>query len=235
MSGTGAADPASADGARPPEEMEDHTYFHEIEDLFLGLRGSPLLLTPTDYQITKSWHHQGIPLDLVKRTLEEVFAKRREREQEGKVWGLQQCRPAVEAAWKEARELSAPGARGGGEAAPLDVAARLDALAGALPQGLPGGEELAGDIRALARLGESRAVEEALGRLEADAVERLLAGLGPERRAALDAEVEGGLAPLAERIPRAEVERARRRLLEQRVRRSFGLPALSLFAPEAEG
>ncbi len=235
MNETDAADPAPADGARGPEEMEDHAYFHEIEDLFLRLRGSPLLLTPTDYQITKSWHRQGVPLDLVKRALQELFAKRREREEEVKVWGLQQCRRAVETAWKEARELTAPAARGRGEAAPLDVAARLDALAGALPEDLPGGEELAADIRALVALADSRAVEEALGRLEGEAVARLIEGLAPERRVALDAEVERGLEALAERIPRAEVERARRRLVEQRVRRSFGLPALSLFAPEAEG
>jgi hypothetical protein len=235
MSETGAADPTPAAGGEGPEEMEDHAYFRAVEDCFVRLRGAPLLLSPKDWLTAREWHRRGIPVGLVERTLEELFAQRRERGKEGPISSLRYCASAVEAAWKEARELTAPAARGGGDAVPLDVPARLDALAGALPEGLPGGEELATDVRALAALADDRAVEEALGRLEAEAVERLISGLSPERRAAVDGEVERGLEALADRIPRAEVERARRRLVEQRVRRSFGLPALSLFAPEAEG
>ncbi len=231
----GGADAGEAGAAEVAESAEDHAYFREIEDCFVRLRGAPLLLSPKDWLTAREWHRRGIPAELVERTLEELFARRRERGDEGTISSLRYCASAVEAAWKEARELSAPGARQNEGAAPLDVAARLEALAGALPAELPGGEELAASLRALSGLGDSRAVEEELGRLEAEAVESLLAGLDPERRSVLESEVDQGIEAVAARIPRAEAERARRRLLEQRVRRSFGLPALSLFAPEAEG
>ncbi len=233
--GAGVAGGEGAGGDEIAEGAEDHAYFRAIEDCFVRLRGAPLLLSPKDWLTAREWHRRGIPVGLVEHTLEEIFARRRERGDEGPISSLRYCAPAIEAAWKEARELAAPGERRGGEAPPLDLAARLDALAGALPEGLPGGEALAADVRALVELGDRRTVEEALGRLEAEAVERLLDELDPERRAALEAEVERGIATLAARIPRREAERARRRLLEQRLRRAFGLPALSLFAPEAEG
>lgn len=232
--GTAAADGGEAGGEEIAEGSEDHAYFRAVEDCFVRLRGAPLLLSPKDWLTARDWHRRGIPEELVERTLEEVFARRRERGEEGAISSLRYCAPAIEAAWKEARELAAPGARREGEGSPLDLAARLDALAGALPEGLPGGDELAARVRDLAGLGDSRAVEEALGRLEAEAVEGLLAGLDPERRATLEAEVDRGVAAIASRIPREEAERARHRLREQRVRRTFGLPALSLFAPEAE-
>src|SRR3954452_25306063 len=130
---------ATADGPDP-----DHAYFQAVEEIFVELRGSPLLLSPTDWQVARRWHQEGIPLDLVRRTLEEVFAKRRERGAKGKISSLRYCAPAVEAAWGDLRELTAPGHRV--EAPASEVAPRVAALAAALPQDL----DLAARIAALA-------------------------------------------------------------------------------------
>jgi len=235
-------------GTEETEALTDHQYFQAIEEVFVRLRGAPLLLPPKDWQTARAWHREGIPLDLVLRTVEEVFERRRERGEEQKVLYLRYCDRAVRGAWEEARELTAAAAarraegvadRGGGG---LDVGRRLDALAGSLPGDLPGRAELAEGIRRLGSAGtdagpssvDERRVEKELAALDRETVEGLIDALDPERRAVLDAEVGRAMAGLAARLPRDEGERARARLLQQKVRRIFGLPTLSLFAPEAD-
>lgn len=218
-------------------------YFQRLESHFLLLRGAPLLLSPSDYRVAKRWHADGVPLDLVLRTMDELFERRAERAHGGqgsenepaKVWGLRQVRPAVDAAWKRLRELTAPGDRDEpGEGATLDVPARLtalrEALEGALPPELPEREAVLARLGALSQETDPRRVEEGLGGVEAAALDALLAQVPDGERRELAAKVERALAPLADRMTREEVEATRERLLRQKVRQKVGLPTLSLFA-----
>jgi hypothetical protein len=230
--------------------LEDHAYFLAIEDHFVRLRGAPLLLSPADWQVARRWHRQGIPLELVRRALEEVFARRRERGAKGRISSLRYCAPAVEAAWTEHSELAAPGARVEAEA--FDAASRLAALAAALPAGgagrgghggrpaapgLAGPRGLAGlraELAALADSGlDAQAIEERLAELDRRTLDGALAALGAEERAALDATLDKAIGAVAGRLAAAEIERARGRLARQVLRERLGLPMLSLFSPEA--
>jgi len=234
--GTGSADAARGGAGEAEDGLTDHLYFQAIEATFLRLRGSPLLLSPKDWRTAQEWHRQGIPLDLVERALEELFAERREREADRKVSSLRYCAPRVRAAWAALRELTAPGARGPeAGAARIELEPRLRALAGSLPAELPSRDALAERIAALASLTDPRAVEERLAALEDETVDGLLAALRPRERKALESQVDRTLATLAGRLPAEETDRTRDRLLRQRLRRRAGLPPLSLFAPEAEG
>lgn len=210
---------------------EDHAYFRAVEDVFIGLRGAPLLLSPADWQVAQRWHRMGVPLALIETTLTEVFTKRGERGARGRIQSLRYCAPAVEAAWEEIQELQAPGEREA-EAPALDVPARLAALAAALPPKLPGRDELAAAIGALD--GPPERVEQALTRLDErtlDAAERRLRAPGREE---LERQAEASLAGVAGRLPAAEVEAARARLVRRLLRKRLELPVLSLFGPEAE-
>src|SRR3954447_3427383 len=111
-------------------EDSDHAYFQAVEEIFVALRGAPLLLSPADWQVARRWHREGVPLDLVRSTLEEVFAKRKERGAKGKISSLRYCAPAVEAAWADLRELTVPARRA--EAPAFEVAPRLASLAARL-------------------------------------------------------------------------------------------------------
>lgn len=212
-----------------PEAEGAHRYFQAIEEVFVRLRGAPLLLSPADWQVARRWHGEGIPLEVVVKALEEVFARRRERQAKGKIQSLRYCAPAVEQAWAEIRELTAAGHAAA--APPLDTAGRLAALAAALPAELPGRGDLARRIQALT--GSTEAVEEALAALDTEILEGLEAGL-EDRRRELEAATEAALRPVAGRLPAAELEAARGRLRRQLLRRQVGLPVLSLFSPEAE-
>ncbi|HEV2854306.1 MAG TPA: hypothetical protein VHC97_16045 [Thermoanaerobaculia bacterium] len=209
-------------------EDSDHAYFQAVEEIFVELRGAPLLLSPADWQVARRWHQEGVPLDLVKRTLEEVFAKRKERGAKGKISSLRYCAPAVEAAWEDLRELTAPGERA--EAPAFEVRPRLAALAAALPRSFP---EIQARIAALD--GDPQQVEDRLATLDREMLDAAETGLDGETRAEIGAAVEKTLAALGGRLPAEELERSRDRLARQALRRRLGLPVLSLFSPEAEG
>ena len=205
------------------EHPAHHAYFQAVEEIFVRLRGAPLLLSPADWQVASGWHREGVPLDLIGRVLEEVFARRKERGTKGKINSLRYCAPAVEAAWADLRELTAPGERT--EADPLDVAARLGNLAAAVPAGFAG--------RVLALQGDAPSVEAALSALDREMLAASAGSLAPDLREEVEAAVDKTLAVLKGRLPADELERSRERLTWQVLRQRLGLPVLSLFSPEA--
>ncbi len=212
------------------EPDPDHAYFQAVEEIFVELRGAPLLLSPADWQVARRWHQDGVPLDLVRRTLGEVFAKRKERGAKGKISSLRYCAPAVEAAWDELKTLTAPGQRATAPA--FEVAPRLAALAAALPRSLAGRETLT--VRLTALTGDPQDVEETLSALDRGMLDAATGGLDAESRTEIDRAVEKTLALLGGQLPDAEIETSRERLFRQTLRRRLGLPVLSLFSPEAE-
>lgn len=210
---------------------EDHEYFLAIEDVFIRLRGAPLLLSPEDWRVAKRWREEGIPLTLVERTLEEVFEKRRLRQAEDPVQSLRYVKRAVEGAWKEIRQLTAPGET---EEAPVfDLPGRLEALAAALPDAL---EDRSGWAERITGLeGPVEKVEARLSELDRELLSAARETLSAEDRQAIETEVEGSLAALAGRLTPEQTERSRRELTRRLERDRLGLPWLSLFGPAAAG
>jgi hypothetical protein len=213
--------------ATPEGADEESRYFRAIEDAFVRLRGAPLLLSPEDYRVAARWRREGVPLRLVESTLEEVFARRRDRGTKGRINSLRYCAPAVDAAWAEVQALSGPARR---EPAPVDrgaVAERLAELARALPESLGARDELATRIEALS--GAPEAVEAALRTLDDELVAAVESALETADRERIDAEVEAILEGLRERFPADELATLRAQLRRQRLRRFAGLPVLTLF------
>ncbi|MEA2560728.1 MAG: hypothetical protein QOH06_2232 [Acidobacteriota bacterium] len=203
---------------------EDHLYFQAVEEIFVRLRGAPLLLSPADWQVASRWHREGVPLDLIGRVLEEVFAKRQERGTKGKINSLRYCAPAVEAAWSDLREMTAPGERT--PADPLDIATRLRNLAAAVPAAFA--------ARVAALHGDAPSVEAALSALDREMLAESAESLKPDLREEVETAVEKTLTALKGRLPVDEMERSRERLTWQVLRQRLGLPVLSLFSPEAQ-
>jgi len=208
---------------------DDHAYFRRLEEVFIALRGAPLLLSPEDWRLARDWHRQGIPLELVEGVLRDLFARRAAQGKEERVNSLRYCRPAVEAAWRREQKLRAAGRPV--ELAELDVGERLERLAAALPPRLPERRRWQQRIRALE--GDPETVEVALRSLDRELLAAVEERLTPRSRAALDAALERARATLAERLPAEQVERATARLRRQLLRQRRRLPLLSLFAPEA--
>jgi len=216
------------------ESAEDHTYFLALEETFIRLRGAPLLLSPADWQTARAWRREGIPLELVRRTLEQVFKRRREREAKGPIPSLRYCSRAVKGAWAKIQELTAAGERG--EAPAFDLPGRLAALAAALPEDVPRRSAWQERIQSLADVSgeDMEAVEEGLARLDEELLSAAAEPLDEAGERALEAEVEHALSALAGRLSKQELERSRTQLRLRLLRRRLGLPVLSLFSPEAE-
>ena len=202
-------------------------YFRTIEDAFIELRGSPFLLSPSDWRLAQSWYRDGIPVELVIDAIRGVFERRAERGAGRKVQSLRYCAAGVESAWRDRLELGAPGVAN--EASSIDVAGRLEALAAALPVDLAARERWVQNIRGAGD--GARAAEERLMVLDDELMTACLQALGDQERSELAAEVEVSLAAVGRRSAPEVLEHDRQRLLRDAVRRRLGVPLLSLFAP----
>lgn len=212
---------------RPGEGVQ--AYFEAIEAVFIRLRGAPLLLSPTDWQVASEWFEAGIPLGLVRRTLETIFARRHERGKRGRIQSLRYCSDPVWQAWEETRELEAGGVRR--TVATMNVPARLSGISGGLPAALANRQEWVERIEGLS--GSSDEVEQALAELDTElllAAEATLTGPDKER---LTVRVDTVIAGLQDRLPKSEIELARDRIWRGSLRELARLPLLSLFSPEA--
>lgn len=224
MSSTGAPeDPGSA---------EDQAYFRRLEEAFLNLRGKATLLSPEDWQLARAWRRQGIPIELVVATMEALFERQRERRSKRGISSLRYFRAAVEAAWDERMALLAGGGEGHRVEDPGPPAKeRLGALAGAWPEDLAGASGLRERIVALA--GPLDEIETALTALETEALDGLWNELAEGAREALEERVRRGVKRAGAELPSDEERALASRLRRLALRERFGLPTLSLFAPEA--
>lgn len=206
----------------------EHAYFQAIEECFIRLRGAPLLLSPSDWQVARGWHDRGIPVEFVCRAIESFFSARADRGQTGKVRSLKYCAAAVEESWAERQAVLAPASRRQADA--IDVADRLGRLAEACERALPS-SPIATRLRGLE--GGVAEVEERLEALDRELVASARSLLTAEARQELDAAVDKSAARLAGVLSEGELARARERLFWQVLRRELSLPLLSLFSPDA--
>src|SRR5204863_9551472 len=166
----------------------ERQYFAALELHFARLRGAAVLLSPGDWAVARTWCERGIPIELVVRTMELLLARRAERDagthtaRSRRVNSLKYFGPAVDAAWEELLALTASGHIGVPE--PLDVPARLKALAESLPKDLPRRQQLAAAIAALQ--GSPPEIEAALTEIDAAILTEAVAALDPEAQKEID-------------------------------------------------
>jgi len=203
----------------------DHAYFQAIEECFIRLRGAPLLLSPADWQLARSWHETGIPLTLILETLERIFAQRAESGAGGRVQGLRYCAPAIETAWKTQAEIQATGSRTPPMA--LDTRGRLDALSKAVRQLGFDATSIADELDALD--GSPDVVEKSLVDLDRRLLEIAERSLDRTALDKIGLSVDRSLERVRARMDEEEVARVRLRLFREAVRRQCELPVLSLF------
>lgn len=223
-----------------PAPDEEAAYATKVEEAFIAERGTPFLLSPSDWRLIQAWYRGGVPLDTVVRAVHETFERRRARGAAGKIGSLSYCAGAVEERWEMER-------RGLAGATPLpdlpvtEAPERLarvrEALAARLSPGPPGVDPAAwerslakalGKVDALDPSSGFDALEEKLLSAEASLCRSLLAALDAPARAALDAEVSIALGDVAA-MPETLSQKMRRALERRELRRLLALPPLTLF------
>ncbi len=211
---------------------DELAYYRAVEDHFAFLRGTPFLFSPRDFALLRRWWAEGVPLAAVLVGLTEVFERRRERGDDP-VSSLSYCRHAVA---RHARRLGAARVGTAEPETPIDVPARLAALAAAVRGAgrLFAGEEALG--RALSRLAAAietlppaappAALDEELAQLEASALDALVEALPGALAAQVTGEVERQLGELG--LDEEARGRTRVALRRRAVREALGLPRLEL-------
>ena len=213
-----------------PAESEEQEYFHSIEDAFIELRGAPLLLSPTDWQIAMGWRARGIPAQFVIGALREVFEKRAEKGSQGRVSSLRYVRKKVEGDWGEAQELLAPAQVASSES--LELGGRLRALAAALPSDWSPAAELRRRVVELD--GASEKVEKALAALDSEMLDLAARTLDDDQKAKVLGRSGKRVQAMAERLDPKELSALQVRFEHEEIRREKSLPFLSLFSDEAK-
>jgi len=207
----------------------DRNYFQQIEGAFVRLRGAPLLLSPEDWQLARSWYERGIPLGFVLQTLEQVFESRAERGAAGKVHGLKYCAQAVDAGWKDTESLLAPAYRPAAAVSESDLATRLGDLAELLPTTVADCSEWRRRIGALAKTRSSEEVEDRLRALDREFLRAQFRSLNQKTRNELEREAKRGRETLEGRLAGDDLDRAYARLFRRLLREHLELPRLSLY------
>jgi hypothetical protein len=110
---------------------EDRAYYEAAEAAFIRRRGTPFLLSPSDFALLREWRALGVPLEAVEAGIEEAFTRREERKAGRRVNSLSYCRDAVLGAWERRAETSR-GKGASGAVVDIDAKAALEGLALAL-------------------------------------------------------------------------------------------------------
>ncbi len=217
------------------ETGEDRAWYEAVEAAFIRRRGTPFLLSPSDYALLKEWRRLGVPLEAVELGIDEAFGRREERRAVGRVNSLSYCRDAVLEAWERRAET----ARGKGSATAgpeTDAASALAGLAERLEEARARRPDLAvpleSALRSISRLAASgkapEDVETSLARLDRRLAKELGDALPEVERLALDAGVAALLAGAGSRMDPQTFEKTSRALTRRAVRERLALPRLSL-------
>jgi hypothetical protein len=212
----------------PADPADEERFVQAVEERFRELRGSPLLLSPADFQRALGWFRQGVPLFVVLEALDDVFRRAAERVPARVPRSLRYVEPAVVEGlerWREGRV----GARRAVPGIP-DEAELIERTAAAV-------EESAAPASARARAAaELRALvgspgtpgQDRVGLIANELVAACMASLCAAERAALKAEAAVEVAPYAGAMSEEVRARASAAALARRVRRRFSLPDLAL-------
>ena len=220
------------DAPRGPDTADEERYVREVEERFRILRGTPLLVSPADFQRLISWHRRGVPLFLVLEALDHVFRRAAAEKPPRVPRSLAYCEAAVIEAFAEYRERQT-GAPGPAHAAASRAPALADLVArareGLARSAAPEAAKVAA-LEGLARLVEETRTPgvDAAAAIDAALVAACLSSLVEDERRALEEQARGDVAPFAAEMARAVLERAYRAALARRVRTRFALPDLTL-------
>jgi len=239
----------------PADEEE---YFRAVEVEFLRRRGAPLLLSPRDWALVGEWRDLGIPLRLVIQAIGNVFDafERRPATAAGRrINGLGYCRQEVESLFEIYRTLHAVEA--GRPALPAAAPATPPTPSGPILRHLgrlarqvgramreasgagrdplvPRLAKLAAEIKALKRdlragTPADVAIETRLADLDAALLQAVRASLPVSDLEAIEAEASTRLQGERARMSASAWEATRAALVARLLRRSAGVPRLTLF------
>ena len=228
----------------------DEEYFSRIEEHFGRLRGGPLLLSPREWELVRSWWEKGIPLEVVLRGIRRAFDKFEERKLPGKIGSLFYCEHEVLATFREYREALVGGRKKKikRKEAPFSYPALKESLSKArdtllkLSQKQGKGElrrqliDIASRVDEISLLISSEnppsweELDERLSLLDSELTEAFFSHIPEEEFAFVSSRVRKELASYQDKMDPTTYEETLRRLTLRELRNHYRLPRLDLFS-----
>lgn len=222
--------------------LEEEDYYETVERHFVGLRGSPLFVTPKDWQLIHSWRTMEIPIKVVKEGLDRAFEKRKSSRP---VRGLSYCRQTVESAFRRYCEALA-GSRNKSEEREevVTIQRYLKGLATQLEQASQilktsrqelsevasqSARKLASLVKESVEQDSYQDVEALLKQVDEDLFGAASRSMSDEERRRCRLEAQKALEGYRSRMPEDVFSSALEVAFRKRVRSLLGLPTLSLF------
>jgi len=220
--------------------MNRFDYFSDIEDVFIYLRGAPLMLSPLDWELIQQWKDLGVPLQVVLRAIEDVFEKHKARKNRRPIRSLSYCKSEVEAEYAEwlAARVGTNEEAAKSDPFPKDKVltylhqqiTSLEALPIFKWNGVASvAEALSAAYLEFEATPNARKLEEQIGALERTLDHTIAAGATPEQIAEARAAAEALLSPYKTNMLPQVYEQQIDTLFKKHLREFFGVPKLSLF------
>jgi hypothetical protein len=171
------------------------------------------LLSPRDFGLIAGWHERGVPLALVRETIERELRGR----PTGRVLTFATIAPLIDEAWT----VIARGRLTAAAAPPCEDGTAIDAWRAviAAAPGSAGARRLSADLDRLSAGEDAEVIDREL--------DEALAELWPAEVAEITGEVEAELEPYRGRLAPERFAESRRRGVLTRLRRRLGLPRLA--------
>jgi hypothetical protein len=236
-------------------ELNEFSYFNEVEETFTRLREKSFMIGPLDWTLIESWKERGIPLPVVLRSIEEVFKNHKSGTRRRAINSLRYCQSEVEAQYDEwlksrvgahvstggdsdRRVDSSPFAK---EAVNQHIDTRRDDLINRALQARTESQvdfartledadwKLVGLQAQFSVEEDVRVLEDELTKIDRDLDLAVHHAATPDQVTEAREKVEEAMKPYARQMPPDSYQKTFGDLLTKRLREMFGVPRLSLF------
>ena len=215
-------------------------YSRAIEERYRQRRGSPLAISPADYDAIERWWSQGIPLWIVLESIDRAFRPRGPSRETPRVRRLAYIEPDIEEryeAYVGSRVDGPPPATGVVETTRSESAVRK-AIATALERLTEGGalgsdrvasafEVAATRVRSMTAASEPSTLILGLQQIEDDLIDALKKVTDPAEMHSLRQAAASEVAPHAARMTPEAVEATIARVVDYRIRERYAVPKLT--------
>ncbi len=215
------------------DEKKFKKYLREIEDKFIEKRGTPFILSSEDVQIILFWFKREIPLKIIKKGIEEVFEKLKEKNPEKKVNTIKYCTQKIEELFKE--EKMRVGRSWHSEGIQIDITSSLDKNIEVLKEFFKEKEEFKKQeknfikkIEELKKLDNLDEIEDNLKKIEEKIIENYYNKIEKDEKEKLKKKIEENLSEEVKALPTIAKNSLIKMVIFENIKKEKNIPTLSL-------
>lgn len=215
------------------DEKKFKKYLKGAEDFFIEKRGTPFILSPEDVQLILFWFKREVPLEVVKKGIEEVFEKLKERDPEKKINTIKYCAQRIEEIFRENQKSKARSWHK--ESAKIDILSSLNKNMENLKEFFKDKTEYKNQyekflkkIEELKKMEDLEEIEDNLKKVEEKIIEIFYKKIDKEEKEKLKNEVEKTLPPEVKLLPAHTKNSLIKTIIMEKIKREKNIPSLTL-------